>query len=254
MKRGWLLLVFAALALRAAGAPEPPRIRGVVLDPLGRPLAGATVTLEGARSCCVVEPGQRFASAVTDEGGRFALDAPDAPMDLRAAHPSGAAATEPARDGTVLRLRPARHLEGSVPADALVYVTRGLERLAAAGGGDFRLGPLPDGEEVTLHVVSPRHRPYQRRVVVGEGGGNPRIDLDEGLALRGAVRPARAGVVLRASQGEARESVAVSDAWGAFVLTGLREGEVCVVVLDGEEDPRVLSAEAGGHLDVELAR
>ncbi|MCK6460864.1 MAG: hypothetical protein L6Q95_13360, partial [Planctomycetes bacterium] len=142
-----------------------------------------------------------------------------------------------------------------VPSEALVFVTRGLERLAAVEAkGEFRLGPLPEGEELVLHVASPRHRPYQRRVVMGEGSGSPPIELDLGLALRGRVNPPRAGVVLRASQGEARESVAESDDTGAFTLTGLREGEVCVVVLDGEEDPQVLRAEAGGHLDVELPR
>jgi hypothetical protein len=68
------------------------------------------------------------------------------------------------------------------------------------------------------------------------------------------VHPPRAGVILRASQGEARESVAESDETGAFVLTGLREGEVCVVALDGEAEPRVVRAEAGAYVDVELDR
>lgn len=252
MKRA---LALAALALVAAGAPEPPRIRGVVLDPLGRPLPGATVTLESPRSCCILVPGQAFPRVVTDEGGRFTLDAPDVPMQLRAAHPDGARTTMPAADGAILRLGASRHVEGFVPVEAEVYVTRGLERLAATRGqGAFRLGPLPEGEEMTLHAVSPRHRPYQRRLLVAGDEADQRIDLDEGLALRGTVRPPRAGVVLRASQGEARESVAESDAHGAFALTGLRDGHVCVVVLDGEEEPQVLFAQAGAHLDVELER
>ncbi len=249
-------LVVASLALVAVGAPEPPRIRGVVLDPLGRPLQGATVTLETPRSCCVLEPGQSFRSAVTDEEGRFMLDAPAfGPMQLRATHPAGAPSTTVAADGAILRLGTPRRVEGFVPVEAEVYVTRGLERLATARArGAFRLERLPEGEELTLHVVSPRHRPYQRRLVVGEAMGKPGIDLDEGLALRGSVRPPRAGVVLRASQGEARESLAETDRTGAFVLTGLRSGAVCVVVLDGEDEPQVLFTEAGGHLDVELFR
>lgn len=250
MKRA---VVFAALALTAAGAPEPPRIRGVVLDPLGRPLAGATVSLEGP--CCIVGPGDTRRVAMTDERGAFDLEAPETPMRLRATHPGGARALSDARDGAVVRLPVPRYLEGTVPSEALVFVTRGLERLASVETkGDFRLGPLPEGEELVLHVASPRHRPYQRRVVMGEGSGNPPIELDLGLALEGRVSPPRAGVVLRASQGEARESIAESDETGAFTLTGLRAGEVCVVVLDGEEDPQVLRAEAGGHLDVELPR
>jgi Carboxypeptidase regulatory-like domain len=250
MKRA---VVLAALALAAVGAPEPPRIRGVVLDPLGRPLAGATVTLEGP--CCIVVPGETRRTAVTDERGAFDLEAPESPMRLRATHAGNARALADARDGAVLRLPAPRYLEGTVPAKALVFVTRGLERLAVAeANGDFRLGPLPEGEELMLHVASPRHRPYQQRVVMGEGSGNPRIELDTGLALNGRVSPPRAGVILRASQGEARESVAESDETGAFTLTGLRAGEVCVVVLDGEEEPQVLRAEAGGHLDVELPR
>jgi len=248
MKRA---LVFAALALTAVGAPGPPRIRGLVLDSLGRPLAGATVML--VSPCCILRPGQVFRTAVTDREGRFDLEAPEAPMRLRATHASGARVMAPAADGAVLRLGRPLYLDGSVPSAALVFVARGLERLASVETeGDFRLGPLPEGEDLTLHVVSPRHRPYQRRFVMGDT--LPPIELDEGLALRGAVHPPSAGIVLRASQGEARESIAESDETGSFVLTGLRAGEVCVVVLDGKGDPRVLSAEAGGYLDVELAR
>ncbi len=168
-------------------------------------------------------------------------------------HPGHAGATEVARDGAVVRLKAAREILASVPVDADVYVTRGVRRLASGRApGAVRLGPLPDGE-VTLHVASPRHRPYQRTLLAG-AAGTLRVDLDLGLALRGRVHPPRAGVVLRASQGEARESVAESDETGAFVLTGLREGEVCVVVLDDEVEPLVARAEASGFLDVELDR
>jgi hypothetical protein len=80
------------------------------------------------------------------------------------------------------------------------------------------------------------------------------IELEDGLSLRGRVVPARAGVILRASQGEARESKATTGADGSFMLTGLRQGEVCVVVLGGGE-PRVLRAVAGGiDLEVRLDR
>lgn len=250
MKRA---LVVAILALTAVGAPDPPRIRGLVLDPQGHPLPGATVTL--VSPCCVIVPGHRFRTVVTDAEGRFDVEAPEAPMRLRATHGSGVVTTLPAEDGAVLRLGTPLYLEGSVPVEALVYVTRGLERLASSEtSGEFRLGPLPEGEELTLHVVSPRYRPYQYRFVMGEGLGNPPIELDLGLALHGAVQPPRAGVVLRASQGEARESIAETDESGSFELTGLRAGPVCVVVLDGDEAPRVLYAEAGGYVDVGLAK
>jgi hypothetical protein len=255
MRHAPAALLVTLLSVMAAGAPEPPQIRGVVLDPAGRPLAGATVTLRAPGNCCIVAPGEGNRTAVTDAQGRFALEAPETPMVLRATHADGAPVSETAADGAILRLGAPRHLDAFVPVDAELYVTHGLERLATArGAGEVRLGPLPDGEPVTLHVVSPRHRPYQQRIVMGEAGGNPQVVLDEGLALRGTVSPPRAGVVLRASQGEARESVAESDAAGAFALTGLRKGEVMVVVLDGEAEPQVLLSEAGGRLAVELGR
>jgi hypothetical protein len=250
VRRTFLVLLLAGAL---PGAPEPPAIRGVVLDARGRPLAGATVTLESPCAGCVLVQGHSFRSVLTDAEGRFTLEAPPDPMEVRVTHEDHAPAIGAARDGQVVRLGAPREIRGSVPVDADVYVTRGLRRLASARGpGAFRLGPLPDGE-LTLHVASPRHRPFQLRFL-GEGPGNPEIALDPGLALRGRVHPPRAGVILRASQGEARESVAESDGTGAFVLTGLREGEVCVVALDGDAEPAVVRAEAGGYVDVELPR
>ncbi|MFI5403836.1 MAG: carboxypeptidase-like regulatory domain-containing protein [Planctomycetota bacterium] len=251
MRRLLLCLLLAGAVL--TGAPEPPTLRGVVLDESGRPLPGATVTLESPCGGCILVPGHSLRHVVTDAAGSFVIEEPSEPMEVVVTHPGHAPATEVARDGAVVRLKAAREITVSVPVDADVYVTRGLKRLASGRGpGDIRLGPLPDGE-VTLHVASPRHRPYQR-TLLADGTSSVGVDLDLGLALRGRVHPPRAGVVLRASQGEARESVAESDETGAFLVTGLREGEVCVVVLDGEDEPQVLFSEAPGHLDVEVVR
>jgi hypothetical protein len=251
MRRFFLCLLLAGAVL--TGAPEPPMLRGVVLDNAGRPLPGATVTLESPCGGCLLVPGFSFRRVVSDALGSFAIEQPPEPMQVSVTHPDHAGATEVARDGAVVRLKAACEITASVTVDAEVYVTRGLRRLAfGRGSGSIRLGPLPEGE-VTLHVASPRHRPYQR-TLLADGTSSVGVDLDLGLALRGRVHPPRAGVVLRASQGEARESVAESDETGAFVLTGLRAGPVCVVVLDGEDEPQVLFTEATGHLDVEVAR
>ena len=255
MRRVLLPIVVVLLALQAAGGPEEPPLRGVVLDPEGNPLAGATVTLRGRDGRCVLVPGFSFLATTTDDAGRYTLPRPPRPMDLSVDHPDFARTTAPAREGGVVRLGRPCYLEGRVPSDAEVFVAQGLRQLAATRtAGGFRLGPLPAGESVTLHVLSPRHRPYQRVLTVEDGAAPIDVHLDEGLSLRGRVTPPRAGVVLRASQGEARESSATTDENGEFLLTGLKKGEVSVVCLAEGLDPLVVRANAGGHVDVELRR
>jgi len=255
VKRLAFAAALVALALAAAGGPPDPAVRGVVLDPAGRPLAGARVTLRSPHACCRLVPGFSFQTVTTDEDGRFAFDQPPTGMDVEVTHPALAPAMGIARDGEVVRLARAAWIEGWAPAGADVHVARGLRRIAAAqGGGAFRLGPLTPGERVTLQVFSPRHRPWQRVLSPDEGTTPVAVDLDEGLALDGRLLPPRGGVAVRASQGEPRESATRTAEDGTFRLTGLREGPVTLVVLEEGRDPVIVQGAAGGTVEVEVER
>ncbi|MHC4973048.1 MAG: carboxypeptidase-like regulatory domain-containing protein [Planctomycetota bacterium] len=252
--RRCVVLCLLVLVPTAIGEPRH-RIRGAVLAPDGAALRGARVTLQGRHGGCLIVPGCTFVGEATDEAGRFDLPTPDRAMDLYVEHPDYAPAWVRADDGAVVRLKEPAFVSGTVSAPAQVRIAHGLRDLAAArSDGTFRLGPLPPGEAVTLLVRSPGHRPYRQRLVLAAGETNVTVVLEEGLAVTGRVTPPLAGVVLRASQGEMRESRAVTGADGSFRITGLRRGPVCVVVLAEGREPLVLCGTAGEPLDVRWER
>jgi hypothetical protein len=252
--RRCILLCLLVLVPTAIGEPRH-RIRGAVLSPDGTALRGARVTLQGRHGGCLIVPGCSFVAEATDAAGRFDLPAPDRAMDLYIEHPDYAPAWVRADEGAVVRLREPAYVSGTVSAPAEVAVAHGLRHLASArSDGTFRLGPLPPGETVTLVVRSPGHRPHRQRLVLAAGETRVAVVLDEGLAVTGRVTPPAAGVVLRASQGEMRESRAVTGADGSFRLTGLKRGPVCVVVLADGREPLVVCGNAGEPLDVRWER
>ncbi|MHC4549645.1 MAG: carboxypeptidase-like regulatory domain-containing protein [Planctomycetota bacterium] len=247
-----LLLLVAVPA--AVGQPDP-RLRGVVLDPAGHLLPGARVTLRSPCGSCLFVPGHSFATTATDGAGRFSFPGPPRAMEICVEHPDFAPAWGVAEEGAVVRLKEPCFVTGTLSAPAEVAVVRGRRRLAGVRTAEaFRLGPLPPGETVTLIVRSPRHRPFQRRLVLTEGEQDVVVVLDEGLSLEGRVVPPDAGVVLRASQGEARESRAITREDGSFRLTGLHAGPVCVVVLADGREPQIVRARAAESLEVRLDR
>jgi len=253
MKRCALLCLLVVIPT-AIGEPQH-RLRGAVLAPDGTALRGARVTLQSRHGGCLVVPGCSFVAQATDAAGRFSLPTPNRPMEFYVEHPDYAPAWVRADQGAVVRLREACYLSGTVSAPAEVRVAHGLRNLASArSDGTFRLGPLPPGETVTLLVRSPGHRPHRQRLVLTAGEMRVGVVLDEGLAVHGRVTPPAKGIVLRASQGEMRESRTVTDANGAFRLTGLRRGPVCVVVLADGREPLVLRGNAGEPLDVRWER
>jgi len=256
MRRFRLLCLLCLLLLVPTAIGEPQqRLRGAVLAPDGTALRGARVTLQGRHGGCLIVPGRSFVAEATDSAGRFALPTPDRPMDLYVEHPDFAPTWVRADQGAVVRLREPAWVSGTVSAPAQVRIAKGLRNLASArSDGTFRLGPLPPGETVMLLVRSPGHRPYQQRLVLTAGEKRVAVVLDEGLAVHGRVTPPAAGVVLRASQGEMRESRAVTGADGSFRLTGLRRGPVCVVVLAEGRAPLVVCGNAGEPLDVRWER
>jgi len=79
------LVLLALLALPAFAWAEPLRVSGRVLAPTGAPLAGAKLELrqhedplEAARDRALGSVAEPIARAVTDDAGRYALDAPHA--------------------------------------------------------------------------------------------------------------------------------------------------------------------------------
>lgn len=253
-----LLVLAASLPLVvpfAVGQPAGKAVRGVVLGPDGIPLRNARVTLCSPLGSCTLVMGHSFQTASTDVQGRFSFDAPPAPMEVVVEHPEYGVAWATAESGATLRLQKPAHLSGTLSAPARVRVSLGLRPLLdeQMQAGAFRLGPLPPGAMLTVTIDSPRHRLFQRRVVL-EAGEVQALDvgLDAGLALEGRVVPAQAGVQVRASQGELRESVATTDAEGRFRLTGLRAGHVCCVVLAPGEDAFIVGGRAAQSIEVRL--
>ena len=244
------------LLLVAVGYPADEVVRGVVLDPDGRPLAGARVTLRTPDGCCLFVEDHSFRRATTDERGRFEFDRPPEAMEVSAEHPDFGPVWGRAEDGAVLRLRRAAYVEGTVSTSARIRALLGMRLLAGVeSDGAFRLGPLPPGRTFLLTAASAGHRPYRLKLTLEEGETR-RLDilLADGLTLEGRIVPATAGVVLRASQGELRESTATARADGSFTISGLRPGAVRVVVLCGDREPRIVDGVAGETIEVRLDR
>ncbi len=242
------------LLVAALGGSPPQETSGRVLDADGLPLPGARVSRRPAGDACVFSPGAVLPSKMTDASGRFDFGAGAPGEEILVEHPGHAPTWATARAGLDLRLPRPAWLEGKLSAPGRVAAFRGLRVLASVqSDGEFRLGPLPPGTPIELVVESPEARPWGRRIVLDEGESRRlELRLDGGLALEGRVAPPSAGVVVRASQGETRESSATTRADGAFTLKGLRAGPVRVVALAPGRAPAIVDGAAGGSIVVEL--
>ncbi|WP_437675581.1 carboxypeptidase regulatory-like domain-containing protein [Sorangium sp. So ce131] len=234
--------------------PPPPRettaasaapIRGVVLDPDGRPIPGAAVS-------CREEPS---VTASADAEGRFELPPEADGCDAIASHPPFGDA-EPTRVAAgrdnVLRLSAAGAIEGEVvdesgrPVEEYLLAIEsfspsapgarssvsGRARKVSDPAGAFVWDELPPGRYVL--TASAAGRPPARSAPVDVGGGRAarraRIVLRQGATLRGTVIDAdsRAPVVeaqieldAATSSGANAISLALTDAGGNYELVGV---------------------------------
>ncbi|WP_437733833.1 carboxypeptidase regulatory-like domain-containing protein [Sorangium sp. So ce1335] len=234
--------------------PPPPRetttasagpIRGVVLDPEGRPAAGATVR-------CSDEPGL---SASADADGRFELPPEADGCTATAAHPpfGDAAPTRVAAGAdNALHLIAAGSIAGEVvdpsgrPVDAYLLAiesfvpagsgahgrVNGRARKVSDPGGAFQLDDLAPGRYVL--TASAAGRPPARSAPIDVEAGRTtrpvRIVLPQGATLRGRVIDAesRAPIVeaqveldSATSSGANAISLALTDSNGDYELEGV---------------------------------
>lgn len=181
------------------------RISGVVRDPSGRPVAGASV--RGASR-------DHAASATSDSEGRYTLAAPAGAYRLTAAAGEGAAGAGPVTvragattEGIALVLGRAAALEGvvvdersgrPVPGAEVALVLHDTGGLAAGAVADeegrYRLAPLAPGQYDLRAAAAGRSPALQRGVTLAAGQTFP---LDVALAgtgtIEGAVADARGG-------------------------------------------------------------
>ncbi|WP_437724129.1 carboxypeptidase regulatory-like domain-containing protein [Sorangium sp. So ce861] len=240
--------------VEAPPAPPPPRettaaraepVRGVVLDPEGRPSAGAVVR-------CRDEPGM---TASADTEGRFELPPEADGCTATAAQPPFGDA-EPTRlaagRDNALRLVAAGAIAGEVvdqssrPVEAYLLAIESFVPAGAAArgsidgsarkvtdpGGAFRLNELAPGRYVL--TVSAAGRPPTRSSAIDVEAGRitegVRIVLPQGATLRGRVVDAasRAPVVEAqveldsvTSSGANAISLVLTDANGEYALEGV---------------------------------
>lgn len=168
-----------AVAVRPRQPPGRTGLSGEVVDARGAPVAGARVrclALQGRG----VPPAGGGAEAVTDEGGRFHLEAPtgSGPRDLLAEHPQYAPSLHrrvvPGGAGCRIVLEEGLELSGTVqdlqgrpiPQAALVYRTllgrRPWSRRTSSGGdGRYRFTGIPAGgrrpDPASVEVRAPRY-------------------------------------------------------------------------------------------------
>ncbi len=185
-------------------APTRLAAAGVVDEPDGRPVAGATVVLRTA-------DGAVLAEVVTGDDGRFALRHPGAPDDLRVQARSGRHLHAPpraCRAGTErlrLTLNPAGGVAGRVLLDAAVDPT-GVELLVGQGRRQRTVAVGDDGRfeawgfatgTCTVRVrlagqVETLERIARIPVRCGERTVDPRLDP---IDLRARIRPVTVTVV-----------------------------------------------------------
>ncbi|MBI5067183.1 MAG: carboxypeptidase regulatory-like domain-containing protein [Deltaproteobacteria bacterium] len=241
------------------------RYRGLVLDPEGRPVAGAEVRLLGAAAgnSALSPLPERLAS---EPDGGFTFEAPDgAWLEARAPgfSPARAELDREARASRrlVLRLGAAGEraaallaISGTVERDgagplagALVTATgRGAELPAAqavtGADGRFTLSDLPDGG-YRVSASAPGLAPARR--VARAGASDLVLRLSPGGSLAGRVRDRASGApvapflvtVVHASRREPSRSLAVIDAEGRFAIDGLAPGAAEVLVSSPSHAP-----------------
>ncbi|AUX48599.1 carboxyl-terminal processing protease [Sorangium cellulosum] len=235
-------------------APPPPRdttaasaapIRGVVLDPDGRPIPGAVVS-------CREEPS---VTATADAEGRFELPAEADGCDAIASHPQFGDA-EPTRVAAgrdnVLRLTSAGVIEGEVvdesgrPVEEFLLAIEsfspsapgarasvsGRARKVSDPAGAFMWDELVPGRYV--FTASAAGRPPARSppvdVVAGRTARRVRIVLRQGATLRGTILDADSRAPVAEAQVELDAvtsssanaiSLALTDAGGNYELQGV---------------------------------
>ncbi len=237
----------------ATGEPAPMHWQGVVLTPAGEPLPDAVVSLRTPNASCLVTEGLSFIADVTDEEGRFALEGPAGEMEIYVEHPDFAPAWRPGIEAQMVTLRPAAWIEMQVPDGATATVSLGMRVFASAGAGPARLGPLPPERPLLVSVESSQAQTQQATFTLTEGETHVHsVSLASGWSVRGRVVPARAGVMLFASQGDARQSKATSAADGSFELSGLEPGRTRIVAVLPEGGVAIKDCDAGATIDMEV--
>lgn len=211
---------------------------GVVVDDIGRPVAGAQVTVD--------EPAGGTHNGSTDWQGRFAIPDVTAGTELFVeALADGHSAGTTTMHGAPARLRLARSgtLRGRVTDEAgrpvPAFTATLLPPVAtpgsgpvpqqeshsfASGDGNFAWAGLPAGTW-TFAVSAPGLRPRTARITIPPGGAGPTTNfhLAAGTVLRGRVmddtgRPVAGAVLAPETQGF---TPATTDADGGFVLDGM---------------------------------
>jgi hypothetical protein len=273
--------VTGRLTLRLAlAASEQLGIEGVVEDPAGAPLPGASVTAQSRRS-------RDEAAARTGADGRFRLDglAPGR-WRLVAERPGSAPAATVAQAGATdvrIRLVAGGRIEGRVrdrrtalpvaPFTVLVESVTVRSVSAVDPDGRYALDDLAPGTAV-LSVVAPGYAPSREvRVTVPAAGAAPVVadfDLAPGGRLSGVVvsRGSRAPIAgasvevegMPASLAVPVRIEAVSGPDGRFELAGVSEQAMSLFASAPGHHARVLSVpgvpggEQGGPVEVELTQ
>ncbi len=251
----------AALSPPAAVEPAPPSrvARGVVLGPLGEPVAGAAVLL-GA------EDGALRAVATSDAQGRF--ESPCVAADRWIAARAEGFGPSPLRaledlDGELRLYLPTVGAsldvlvvdDAGVPlADARVVVGRERERsvrqpdgsrartelrrsVRTDAAGRARIAPLPPGWQ-GIAAQHERFAPARTFATLRVDAPNEVVlALERGLTVVGTVRAVNGAPVagVQLARGSATDRVARSDAQGRFELGPVDAGKVVATAPDGRE-------------------
>ena len=240
-------------------SPAAGRVRGVVVDERGFPVAGARVTLEA---------GAFRGEAVSDRRGEFAISGtPEGRLTLRALHGEHPTATAPevmAGDDVRVVLSPGAGVEGEVRDARTGWAPPGLRVTVEGGGmvreakvtgaGHFRALGCPAGA-ATLHATAPGYLPAAATVELPQGESvrevtlrDVRIDLHPGGAIVGSVRDA-GGAAAVGIDVEAAGAHARSDGAGRFRIAPVPPGVAEVRAGTAVES---VTVEAGRDAQVEL--
>ncbi|RMH44305.1 MAG: carboxypeptidase regulatory-like domain-containing protein [Deltaproteobacteria bacterium] len=214
------------------------RLAGRVVDPLGRPAAGAVVRAAGR-------------TATADAAGRFSLDGlPRGPVDVVVSHPGypDAAARADPGDDVTLRVSPGggatldvrdAHTGSPIRAAEAVAVGPGdRRRVVRVAGGTATVAPVvPGAWSVTVRAAGYVPRTVRVDIPAGDGpmaitARDVRVELERGATVAGVVRDAHgqrvAGATVRVG-----DVTAQTDADGRFRLRDVPTGDVAVEARKG---------------------